>query len=235
MKKLNFLVLIFSLSSFALAQDLTIYTEDSPPFQYSEGGKIKGIASDIISEVMKRSKVSFVHEMIPWSRAYSDAKSKNNTCVYSTTVTEDRKPLFKWVGPLVSNDWVIFLRNDSSLNPKSLSDLKGMTIGGYLDDAVANFLKKKGHTVDEATNDGMNPKKLMAKRVDAWATSSVVGPYLAKTNGVKGIKKVLTFKKTVMSLACNKGISDDVINKLSKALEEVRSDGTMDKIRGNYK
>lgn len=235
MTKSLFICALFSLSLNTFSQDITILTEDSPPFQYQENGKIIGIASDIVVALMNRAKVGHKHEMIPWQRAYNRAKDENNTCVYSTTVTDERMPLFKWVGPIVNNDWVIMVPSDSPINAKSLNEMKNITIGGYIGDALADYLVKEGYKVDQAANDTQNAKKLSAKRIDAWATSSVVGPYLAKHSGITNIKELFTFKKTEMSLACNKGISDEIVGKLSKTLAEMQADGTIDKIKSKYK
>lgn len=231
---ISFSVLL-SFSTPALSQELTILTEDSPPFQYQENGKIIGIASDIVAAVFAKAALPYKHEMIPWQRAYSKAKDEANTCVYSTTLTDERKPLFKWVSPLVSNDWVIMVPSDSKITATNLNELKGTTIGGYIGDAVADYLKKEGHKVDEAANDTQNAKKLATKRIEAWATSSVVGPFLAKKDGITNIKHLFTFRQTTMGIACNKNVSDDIISKLSKALEALRADGTISKIEAKYK
>lgn len=229
----SILVLLSVSSSFAAG--LTIYTEDSPPFQFTKDGKITGVASDVFSAMMAKSGVEHTHEMVPWKRAYEGAKDIANTCVYSTTETESRMPLFKWVGPIVSNDWVVMATNESAVKATKLEDLKGLTIGGYNGDAVAEFLKKEGYKVDEAANDQQNVKKLAGGRIDVWATSDVVGPYLAKVEGVSNLKKLFTFKSTVMSLACNKSVSDEIIGKLKAALKAIEADGTIAKIKANYK
>lgn len=234
MKKFFYVAALFCLQN-TFAQSLTIYTEDSPPFQYMKGGKITGVASDILTALVEKSGIAMTHEMVPWKRAYEGALNTNNTCVYSTTETTERMPLFKWVGPIVSNNWVVMVKNDSPINGTKLEDLKSVTLGGYSGDAIAEYLKKNGYKVDEAANDTQNVKKLQGGRIDAWATSNVVGPYLAKEEGVKDLKTLFSFKETVMSLACNKGVSDEVVGKLKKALADITADGTVDKIKNQYK
>lgn len=216
--------------------DLTILTEDSPPFQYKNAkGEIVGMAADIVKEMMKRSGVPMKkHDLVPWQRAYAAGKDEANTCVYATTELPERMPLFKWVTPVINNDWVLLVPADSKLTATKLEDLKGKTFGGYLGDAVAAHLKKEGYKVDEASSDDLNVQKLTSGRFDVWATSGVVGPYLAKQKGVTNLKQLLAFKKTTMSLACNKGISDDIIKKLNDTLAAMHADGTVDKIIKSY-
>lgn len=233
--------MFFSLACFisfittSYANQLKIFTEDSAPFQYEEDGKIKGMASDIVIELMKRSNVTYSHEIAPWSRAFNSAKENINNCVYSTTETEERMPHFKWIGPLVYNDWVVMVRKDSSIQATELNQLKDKVIGGYIGDALTNFLKSKGYKVDEAANDTQNAKKLSYDRIDVWATSSSVGPYLAKINNITNVKQLFTIKKTVMSIACHKDTDDAIVKKLQDTLKQMIDDGTVEKLKANYK
>ncbi|MDD0852040.1 transporter substrate-binding domain-containing protein [Halobacteriovorax sp. GB3] len=235
MKMMFKLLCILPLLTNSFAAELKIFTEDSAPFQYKENDKIKGMASDIVVELMKRADVKYTHEMAPWSRAFNTAKENVNNCVYSTTETEERMPHFKWIGPLVSNDWVIMVRNDSDIKATDLSQIKGKPIGGYIGDALAEYLKSNGHTVDEAANDTQNAKKLSFGRIDIWATSSAVGPYLAKMNNITNLKELFTIKKTVMSIACHKDTDGATVKKLQDTLKKMIDDGTVEKIKSNYK
>jgi polar amino acid transport system substrate-binding protein len=211
------------LAPVAAMADILVTTEEYPPFNMTQNGKVTGIATELVKSMFEKAGVAYKIEVLPWNRAYQTAQTQKDACVYSTTETPERKDLFQWVGPLLSNDWVLFAKADNATPLKSLDDTRGKVIGGYAGDAVAVYLEKGGYKVDAAPRDELNIPKLAAGRIDYWASGSELGPYLAKTQGAADlIKPVLTFNKTVMSLACNKDTDPAALAKLRAALEGLR-------------
>ena len=217
------------------ASALTLTTEDYPPFNFSaDGGKtMTGSASEVMNEVLKRTGIKATMSIYPWERAYKAAQDDKETCVFSATRTEAREKLFKWVGPLAADSWTLYAKPDSTITAKTLDDVKKYTIGGYQGDAKAIFLKGKGLKVDETMKDEQNVKKLDAGRIDLWAASSSVGPWVAKNNNVK-IKPIISFQDVQLFAACNLAMPDADIAKMNDAIKAIKSDGTYDKILKNY-
>lgn len=215
--------------------ELTLTTENYPPFNMldEDTGRIVGISTDIVRAVMTRAGQSYKMSFLPWQRAFNDALTKPDTCVFSTTETQERLPQFKWVGPLVTNNWILFGRADSKLVIDSLADAKKHVVGGYKGDAVALFLEAEGFEQDLAAFDHLNPAKLAARRFDLWGTGEFLGPYLAARAGVP-IKPLYTFKETVMSMACNKTMDARVIERLNQVLTQLKADGTVAQIVARY-
>jgi polar amino acid transport system substrate-binding protein len=214
---------------------LKLTTENYPPFNMEEEGtsKIIGISTDIVREIMARSDVSYSLRFLPWQRAFGLAFNQDDTCVFSTTVTEERKAKFKWIGPLVENNWIFFARADSDIVIDKLDDARQHVVGGYAGDAVALFLEEQGFTLDLASEDRNNPHKLAANRIDLWATGQHLGPYLASQAGV-GIKSLFTFSETVMSLACNRSVDDSLVQELNAILDDLRNEGVIEAITAKY-
>ena len=234
MKKL--LCIGMLLSSCAWADVLLLTTEDADPYNYTtDGGKtVVGSATEAVHELFKRANIGYKIALYPWVRAIEMAKSEKDTCVYSTTRTEEREKQFAWVGPIAPNDWVLFAKADSSIKLASLDDAKKYKVGGYRGDAVTLYLQSLKFVMDEATNDDQNAQKLEAGRIDLWATGNLGGPFVANKMKTK-IKPLLTFKKTELYLACNTGVAPDTINKLNATLQAMVKDGTMEKINKKYK
>lgn len=214
---------------------LVVVTEDYPPFNFQkqDGGPVVGMATDLLAKAFQQAGMEFKVTLLPWARAYAMGLSDANTCVYSTTRTEEREPKFKWIGPVVQNDWFLFGRADS---PKlaSLADLKGATVGGYRGDALTEYLKAQGVKVDEAASDAANPKKLQAKRIDYWAAGRMLGPWTAAREGVPGLVPVLKIKETEMYLACNKSVDDATVARLNDALKKLVAQGAAAQIAKAY-
>ena len=82
-------------------------------------GEITGISTEIVREIFKRNKLDYSISLLPWNRAYSMAAETPNLGVFSTTRTPEREPLFKWVSPLTSNNWVFLSKKDRNIQLKS--------------------------------------------------------------------------------------------------------------------
>lgn len=205
------------------AADIRVTTEEYPPFNMSQNGVVVGLATDLVRGMFEKAGEKYSIEVLPWQRAYQMALDTKDTCVYSTTETEERRNLFEWVGPLVANNWVLFARPGSTIELTSLEGAKGLRIGGYQGDATAIFLEKNGFTVEAVPRDELNAAKLANGRIDLWATGSELGPFLAAQQGIKNLRPVLTFKETKMSLACNKSTDPAVLAKLRAALAELKA------------
>ena len=223
------------LSSGTGGHGLTLTTEESPPFNYSvDGGKtVVGSATQAIHELFKRANMDYTISLYPWVRAYKMAQTEADTCVFSTTRTEEREKSFVWVGPVALNSWVLFALADSSIKLETLEDAKKYTIGGYRGDALTLFLKEQKFSIDEAYYDAQNPKKLSGGRIDLWATGIQTGPFFAEQMKI-GIKPVLRIKKTELYLACNPAVAPETIARLNAALQSMVKDGTTAKIFKKY-
>jgi polar amino acid transport system substrate-binding protein len=232
-------LLLLGAANAAWAEKLTLTTEDYPPFNVKGDAShpISGISTDIVRELMKRADINIDITMYPWQRALSIASSDSDACVYSTVRTAKREPLYKWVGPLTSDDWALFAPADSKIVLKNLEEAHAYKLGGYQGDAAGDFMVSHKFNVDVADSDKFNPQKLMAGRIDLWIAGMRTGPFVARREGVSNIKPVLTFgeaKDYQMYLACNKAVSDETINRLNSILKQMRSDGSIAKIHAKY-
>lgn len=216
--------LLLVVPSVVSAADIKLTTENYPPFNMEQNGEIVGLSTDLVRAIFEQAGVSYEIKVLPWKRAYQNALINKNTCVFSTTYTEERLPLFEWVGPLVSNDWVLFARAGHNYNFSSLEDAKELIIGGYNGDAVAVFLENNGYTVSLVRDDKLNPAKLANGRIDLWATGEQLGLFLAREQGINTLEKVLSFKETKMGVACHKETDPEILAKLRAALKVVKKE-----------
>ncbi len=196
---------------------------------------INNAGIDKVREIMARSSIDYTLDVLPWKRAYAAALTRPDGCVISTTRTAEREPLFKWVGPTDEGEWVLLGRSDRNFKITSLEDARGLRIGTYAGDARNDYLASRGFLVDPAPNDLLNPKKLMANRIDLWAASLRKGSSVLEQNGWSGqIVPVFTFARIKVYLACNRALPDALIDKMSGALEAMGRDGTARKIEHKY-
>ena len=235
------------LASTAFAADashssMVLLTENFPPYNMAKNGKnfaqnenIEGIAVDILRETFKRAGIPYSMTLrFPWQRIYQLALENPGYGVFVTARVPEREQLFKWVGPLGPDDWVLLARGDSSITLTSLEQARQYRVGAYKGDAIALSLEKQGLAPVIVLRDQDNAKKLQAGQIDLWATGAPAGQFLARQVGISGFKTVLRFNQAELFLALNKDVPDEVVSKLQKALDELRAEGVVEKIRANY-
>ena len=127
---------------------VVLLTENFPPYNMAVNGKnfaqeenIDGIAVDIVREMFKRAGVQYSLTLrFPWDRIYKLALEKPGYGVFVTARLPEREQLFKWVGPIGPDDWVLLAKGDSPLSLASLDEAKQYRIGAYKGDAISQYL-----------------------------------------------------------------------------------------------
>ncbi|MHC8311605.1 substrate-binding periplasmic protein [Pseudomonas sp. GT1P32] len=222
--------------------DLVLLTENFPPYNMAKNGKnfaqdenINGIAVDIVREMFKRADITYSLTLrFPWERIYKLALEKPGYGVFVMARLPDREKLFKWVGPIGPDDWIMLAKADSKISLETLEDARKYKIGAYKGDAIAETLAKQGLKPIVVLRDQDNAKKLTSGQIDLWATGDPAGRYLARQDGVTGLKTVLRFNSAELYLALNKDVPDETVAKLQAALDQLRKEGVVDEIMGRY-
>ncbi|GGE63486.1 hypothetical protein GCM10011533_14890 [Streptosporangium jomthongense] len=236
------LLALFGSSRILAADRLYIYTENFPPYNMSTNGrafehsadKIDGICTERAKAVLDQSGYDYRIKLRNWNYGYNRALSKVNHGIFCTTYTEERAPLFKWVGPLAQNLWTIFAPPGSTFKMDRLEDAKGKTIGGYRNDVRSEYLLKRGYQMSVIDSDDLNPKRLALGQIDLWIAERLAGPYLASQQDVEGLVPVFSFNDVDLYLAMNPDTPDEVIEDLNRALQEVKDNGTFEAIGTKY-
>ncbi len=221
---------------------VVLLTENFPPFNMAVDDKnfarddgIDGISTEVVREMFKRAGIQYNLSLrFPWDRLYRLTLDKPNYALFSTTFTAERQPLFKWVGPLAKTGWVLLAAPGNNISVASLQEAAQYRIGAYKNDAVSQHLESQGLAPVNALRDQENIKKLLGGKIDLWATTDPVGRYLAKQEGVSGLNTVLRFNEAELYLALNKDTPDEVVERLQKALDEMRAEGYVDEMVNNY-
>jgi len=223
-------------------QPIVLLTENFPPYNMADDGKnfatdahIQGIAADLVREMFKRADIPYSLTLrFPWERIYKLGLEKPGYGVFVMARLPEREKSFKWVGPLGPDDWIMLARPDSPIKLDNLEQARKYKIGAYKGDAIEISLTEKGMNPVVALRDQDNASKLKSGEIDLWATGDPAGRYLARQSGITDLKTVLRFNSASLFLALNKNTPDDVVARLQKALDELRSQGFVDEVMGRY-
>ena len=240
-------VLIFGLSAFSVKagsplDEMVIMTEDYPPYNFRKDDELKGISTDIMVELLERSgseKTRTDIEELPWARGYNLAMSQDNHILFSTTRTESREELFKWVGPFVPTAISVIAKKERGLKIETKEDLYKLRIGVVKDDIGQLLLKEAGmpnERVEPVLLNEQNYKKLFAGRIDAIAYEDKVAAWQIAEMGQdpSDYEPVFQLKQSELYLALHRGVHPDIVNDLQAKLDEMKADGTHQQIIEKY-
>jgi polar amino acid transport system substrate-binding protein len=213
---------------------MKIFTENSPPANYLEKGRLKGLSVEIVREILRRLKMPDNIQTVPWARGYTLALTQPNVALFSTTRLPQREKLFKWVGPLYSQTWGFYARKDSSIKISSMDQARAVArIGTYYKDAKEQYLLANGFRNLVSTNNNLgNIRHLMDGSIDLWVSSDFNMPYLAQQAGINAdrLKLVFPFKRVQNYIAFSNQSSDSLVTLWQQTLDELKHDGTYDRL-----
>lgn len=217
-------------------------TEPLSPYQIVRNNILSGISVDIVREIQKRIGNTKKILVLPWNRAYIMTLKKEGFALFSTVKTKQRENKFKWVGPIGKVEIFMYKNVNNHKVYKTLNDARKVkSIAVIKNDAVTQYLQAKHfHNLNIAfsRSSKTNLEKVAANQSELFPMNGVTASYRIKELGLKGIivkTKIPPFIKKDIYIAFNKNTPDNIIKKWQKALDEIKKDGTYNKILGHYK
>ncbi len=220
-------------------EELIYLTENYYPYNYVQDGKVVGISPDIIREMWKvmGAREQEFH-LYPWARAYHTAQNAPNTVLFGMARTGEREHLFKWVGPITVNRFVLFKRKDADNGPFTAKDLKGATVGTVRNDVSDQILAtmKTGARIQPVCTVDINLRKILDKRIDFLAHEEACMRMLLKKQLLNEdtLAPVLTLREVPIYIAVSTGVPDELVKRLNSALAQVRNSPVYDEIFEKY-
>lgn len=244
-KSIVILGLLLVFASFCRADsvnDLILMSEEFPPYNFIEKGEPKGTSIDVMVLILQRlgsrQTRKDIH-ILPWARSYSMLQEKKNFVLFAMTRTSKREHLFKWSGPISSAKNVLIAKKINKISIHSPDDLKKYTVGAVRDDAggqlalAAGVLKKN---LDIAVNGKQCIRKLAYDRFDLLAYDENVSKWLMKQEEVDpaDYETVYVLNEGAHYFGFNKDTSDELIQKIQDALDQIKKDGEYQNIMDRY-
>jgi len=242
----NIILSILFFMNLIANDEIKMYTEHYPPYNMKDkDGKIVGSSIEVLDAVLKKmnSKQSIENvKLRSWAKSYAIAQKKKNAMVFSTTRTESREDLFKWVGPIAKATVGVVALKSKHVVINKVSDFNKYRVGAVLKDIGELLLIDAG--VDKKSiqyvkgEDAINIsfKKMQKNRIDMFAYNINVAFANARMEGFDTDKYevVYTLKVGYQYFAFNKETDDKIIKKWQSALDAVKKDGTYAKIQSKY-
>lgn len=129
--------LVVSMSPKAWAEPLVVYTENYPPFSFTNtDGIVAGGATANVRQILDVAGVDYTIRLLPWARAMRMAKSDSNALIFSLVRTPKREERFDWLAPLAESGFYLQARADDTrtFTPETIKS------GIYTGSCIANDL-----------------------------------------------------------------------------------------------
>jgi polar amino acid transport system substrate-binding protein len=213
---------------------LNIYTEAYPPLNFAENGKVTGQATEVVRELMKRTGTGADIQLVTWEEGYKAVMEKPDVALFSVAMTQERKPLLEWVGPIAFLNSNFYARKGSNFGIRHLADAKKLPkIVVVKDYYTEQFLRKEGFSnLESVATEEIAIRKLLSGEAQLFPGSNITMPALLKrVNAATGdVESVLNLSTNMIYITFSKDTSHELIALWQKMLDEMKAEGTFNEI-----
>ncbi|MDR3436651.1 transporter substrate-binding domain-containing protein [Telmatospirillum sp.] len=218
------------------ARDLQLYASEAPPLTMPQEG-MHGIVGDVVLEAAKRTGHTVNLHFDPWVREQAMVADGVDLLIAPLSRTAEREDHFTWIAPVIDVG-LGFATVGNTVSSYAEGLVKFQKIALLRASIGRLALPRQGfadsqlfevHTLTSVL------ELLRRGRADAWFDSIPVLKWVLKqqpdtTDIIVGppVAKVGSY------LACSKVCAPDLVKSLRGAIDEIKADGTYDKILARY-
>lgn len=235
MRKL-LVILMIVLSGSLYAADLTLYTGELPPYSFTEQKELKGICADLMKEVTRRLGVNYPVKVLPWARSVTFSEQPNSI-IFPLARIASREKNYIWVGPVVPDAFVFYVRHDDTGTYKSATDFKGQKVGvlrrSAMDTRLTNHYKFT--KLDKVSNARSSGRKLIKGRIKTWYTTRLLFQYITSHDNMDRslFKEALVDVEMEIYFGFSRNLSGEAA-RWQDTIGTVMADGTFNSILKSY-
>ncbi|MEK4064585.1 MULTISPECIES: amino acid ABC transporter substrate-binding protein [unclassified Paenibacillus] len=225
-----------SLEAVKASGKLRIGTEGTyAPFTFHDAeGKLTGFDVEIAKEITKRLGVEPEFIETQWDGLFAGMDAKRFDTIFNeVSITDERKVKYDFSEPYIVSKGALIVREDNQ-NITAFADLKGKKAGQSLTSNLSDIARENGAEI--VAVDGFNQAidLLTSGRIDATVNDGLSYLDLKKQKPDAKIKQVDETAEGSKSAAVFLKGNEELVNAVSDALAEMKSDGTYLKISEKY-
>ncbi|MBB1468475.1 transporter substrate-binding domain-containing protein [Pseudoalteromonas sp. SG41-5] len=223
---------------------ITIFTEQFPPYNFSNKGQLQGINLDIVRTLCELSQVECKFELLPWARAYDLVQKNQLSGLVSTARSAERENLFYWVGPLVSSRTFFYrLRDNKHINPTDITQVSAYTLGVVRGNIYEGLVESIGFKQDKNLLKVAHHYEYMnlffKNKIDLILGSEFALDYQLQQFGHGGKEVVQLVELPVNTLqgnylVFNKEMPIEIVERFNEQLEKLKAVDNFDAYRHRY-
>lgn len=252
MKKLKIsIILLYILTGVKFANatpsnnidDYKILTSSYYNFNFLINKTLKGISSDLLSEILKdigSQKTLDTIEVRNWSDIYKELEENNNIMIFSATKIPEIEHLYKWVGPISKAKNIIIAKRSSNLKINELEDINSFVTAVEADSSNDFMLRKYVQNQKKILRVSIIEDLMTALNEDKVDLVSIEkNSFLAELKRLnlknEDYVTVYSFEDHELYYAFSLGTPDSLIEAMQSSLDKIKNSSKYQDIIKNYK
>jgi polar amino acid transport system substrate-binding protein len=226
----------------AAQQVLRLVTGELPPYAFhippptvAEQGEPQGLVYEVVREVARRIGHPQTVEFMPWPRAQELALTRPNIGILALTRSPEREAHYAWVFNVVTDDLVLV--GGAGVDVSSLDRVRERPTGVLLRSGAEQLLREQGFTrILPAPEEWINAQRLRDRLIDAWLAPRLMVLHAVREVGgdVATLAIGAVVRRSEIWFAASRGLPEAEILRWRRGFDEVRADGTYDRILAHY-
>ncbi|OUR66392.1 hypothetical protein A9Q77_11340, partial [Marinomonas sp. 42_23_T18] len=163
MRHVKLLLVVLSLLFFCnvYAKPLQLVTLEYPPYEYTEDGKLKGMAVEVVKLIFKELEIDITIEVLPWARAIRYIENGERDAIFTAYKNPVREKFADYsveilMPQIVSffvkkNAPIVFDGDFNKLSKYSMGVVRKISYGQKLDLAIKNKVFKRVENANDVT------------------------------------------------------------------------------------
>ncbi|WP_311969560.1 transporter substrate-binding domain-containing protein [Pseudomonas baltica] len=219
-----------------------LYLSQSPPLTVLEpadqdgNNGITGIVGEVTVKAATLAGYDLRPQALPWARSQRIVQSGRNQLIIPLSRTPARENQYTWIAPVMTMDRAFFsLDKQVETFEQARQTYERVAVG--MGSAQEQMLRDEGFSNAQiySLKIGENPAQmLLLGRVDAWFNGVPETRYFWPQVSDRPLRMSPALMKSDLYLACSKICDPTMVDDLRKAIETLRSDGTIKRITDAY-
>ena len=209
-------------------------TEEWAPMSFQEQGVAKGYGVELVELLAQRLNVDANIEVLPWARAYSIAASHPDVMLFATSLNDERRKQFDFIGPIATSRIYIYAKADDDVQLDDILQVDKLgSVGVYRGSIGESILMQAGvKHLTVVSFPQQSAKQLMHGRVRFWCQADLSVSQLLNEVSMKEnmVKSVFELAKIDLYLGFSKGTSPQVVSQWYEALKTLQREGSLEKL-----
>lgn len=220
----------------AESRSLDLYIVDAPPLSMLDEAGLHGIVGDATQEAATRAGYTLHVIEEPWARAQQNVRKGADKLIIPLSRTPEREADYTWIAPIMTMDRAFFSLDKRVQNMQQARETFARIAVGR-GSAQEQKLRAEGFSDSQIYpfEIGENPAQLLLMgRVDAWFNGIPETQVIWRNVSNRTLQVSPSLMKTDLYLACSKQCNAVLVRHLRAAVEALRKDGTLERIKDVY-
>lgn len=218
---------------------LLLVTEPNPPVNFQDPltGQLIGLATDKVRLIMQDTGIQHEFRILPWPEALALVDTRPDTCIFLMNLTDERRPQYQWVAPLMEGGWALFAPLGFQRRITGPAELAGLRIAVQAGGALERHLREITRDVPDVTlitaEGAAEIGNIFNGKADLYAGGAWSAPYQARQVDMP-VRMVMRLTRSTGALACNRKVPAATVVRMQKALDAIIADGRAGAVERRY-